>query len=319
MDFGGIIGAGISTVGNLVGASINNNYAKQQMKLQNELNKNYFDYVSEYNSPFNQVGRLKQAGLNPALAFGGGITNTQSAVGSSTIPSVNYANNLGSDAVNSALSATQIHTQKVQNDNTQADTALKDEQSKTEQSKQTNMAFDNLLKNQDIIAKKLDNAIKSKASEDIIKTYKAQFNLLNQQVETEIQKQSTLESERHKNEQIAETTRQEREMLLPLRQTLISAQISDTLADKVMKLAAAHLSNKQAWQIEQLTPDQKLELQAQIRKINADARKSMRPGAIGEAANTVIDLVKTFGRRAGELMQKHPTLGIQDFDPGPSM
>lgn len=77
-----------------------NQYAQDQMILSNQLttdlqNKaaqhqlNYFNTTAKYNSPEEQVKRLKQAGLNPALAYGsaagaGGSGQTGSAPGGQT-------------------------------------------------------------------------------------------------------------------------------------------------------------------------------------------------------------------------------------------
>lgn len=316
---GSIIGAGISTIGNLVGAGINNNYAKQQMKLQNELNKEYFDYTSEYNSPFNQVGRLKAAGLNPALAVSNGVQNTQSAVGSSTIPNVNYASSLGSDAVNAANAAAQIETQKIQNENVKADTTLKEEQANTEQSKQSSIDVDNVLKQQETIARKLDNAIKRSASPDIIKAYKQQLSLLTNQVATEIQKTRLNESQSYLNEQNAWITRENREIMLPLQKLLLSAQINATNASAIASRAAASLSLKQVWALGELTPKQKEELTAKIEK----ARK---PGVVGDTYNTIVSILKdaadgviNFSGKLNEYLNAHPTVDITDVMSGPSM
>ena len=316
---GSLIGAGISTIGNLVGAGINNNYAKSQMRLQNELNKEYFDYTSEYNSPFNQVGRLKAAGLNPALAVSNGVQNTQSAVGSSTIPNPNYASSLGSDAVNAANVAAQIETQKVQNDNTKADTNLKEEQANTELSKQAGMDVDNALKQQETIARKLENAIKRQASPEIIKSYKQQLSLLTNQVATEIQKTRLNESQSYLNEQNAWITRENREILLPLQKTLLEAQIDATKASAIASRAGASLSLKQVWALNQLTPKQREELVAKINHLS-------KPGVVGDTYNTIVSILKDaadgvikYSNKINDFLSKHPTLDITDVMSGPSM
>lgn len=57
----------------------NNTQAEKSYELQQRM----FDYTSNYNSPANQVKRLQEAGLNPALMYGTtGATGTQGTQGS---------------------------------------------------------------------------------------------------------------------------------------------------------------------------------------------------------------------------------------------
>lgn len=62
---------------------LQNKYEVERMRLAQEMNREQaqfnqglalqmFDYTSKYNSPAEQVKRLKEAGLNPALMYGGG-------------------------------------------------------------------------------------------------------------------------------------------------------------------------------------------------------------------------------------------------------
>lgn len=45
---------------------------EQMMRQTNDLNYQMFQQTQEYNKPVNQVARLKEAGLNPALMYGTG-------------------------------------------------------------------------------------------------------------------------------------------------------------------------------------------------------------------------------------------------------
>ena len=59
--------------------------------------KQQVDYLNQYNSPLNQIGRLQAAGLNPALAYGG-IQNTSTAsagVSASPMPTKTPPNFMG--------------------------------------------------------------------------------------------------------------------------------------------------------------------------------------------------------------------------------
>lgn len=93
----------------------------------NEQYKNWqrqVDYLNQYNSPLNQLGRLKQAGLNPALAYSG-ITNTSGSSASmssasTTPPSV--ANTYG------PLEYQQLRTNKEQETGQKIQNAIASEQ-----------------------------------------------------------------------------------------------------------------------------------------------------------------------------------------------
>lgn len=68
----GLSAAG-SAIGSLLGigsSGISYNQQKALMSKQYEYQKDFFNYTSEYNSPQNQVTRLEEAGINPALALG---------------------------------------------------------------------------------------------------------------------------------------------------------------------------------------------------------------------------------------------------------
>lgn len=89
---GALIGAGANLVGNLLGkssqdkanefsaeqAQINREFQERMWNKQVEYNTEMWNKSNEYNSAKNQVARLREAGLNPALALG------QVAAGSAT-------------------------------------------------------------------------------------------------------------------------------------------------------------------------------------------------------------------------------------------
>lgn len=63
----------------------NNTQAEKSYELQQRM----FDYTSNYNSPANQVKRLQEAGLNPALMYGTtGATGTQGTTGNASASGV---------------------------------------------------------------------------------------------------------------------------------------------------------------------------------------------------------------------------------------
>lgn len=75
--------AGISALGNYaVSVAANKRqwkYQQQAMELQQNYNKDLWDYQNAYNTPQAQMGRLQAAGLNPRLIYGNGSASTGNA------------------------------------------------------------------------------------------------------------------------------------------------------------------------------------------------------------------------------------------------
>lgn len=73
---GAVAAAAISAIGNYaVGVAANKRQFKNQQKamaLQDQYNRNLWDYQNAYNTPAMQMQRLKAAGLNPRLIYGSG-------------------------------------------------------------------------------------------------------------------------------------------------------------------------------------------------------------------------------------------------------
>lgn len=98
LGVGASIGLGLgSQIGgslfdNTVGYAFKSAYQDDQYKKQWSQWKHMTDYVNAYNTPLAQMGRLRQAGLNPALLYSG-INNTSGATasvgGDVTAPPVN--------------------------------------------------------------------------------------------------------------------------------------------------------------------------------------------------------------------------------------
>lgn len=82
-DSGQIASAAISTLGNYaITAAANRKqfkYQKEAMALQQNYNKELWDYQNAYNTPQQQMERLKAAGLNPNLMYGSGSAGSGNA------------------------------------------------------------------------------------------------------------------------------------------------------------------------------------------------------------------------------------------------
>jgi hypothetical protein len=149
---GQLIGTGLS-----IGADVLNNvfFRKRQLEDYQRMktdNLEFWNTQNKYNSPEEQMNRLRQAGLNPNLVYGKGADNTASVIASSKMPE-------GSDRIIPKLDPTaysqamalgqQLKMQKAQTDNVLADTANKelDQNLKNAQINQTNVQTANIAQN----------------------------------------------------------------------------------------------------------------------------------------------------------------------------
>lgn len=89
-NFGGpLLGFGIDMLSNLLSGQSNkkamkrqHTYNKYYMSEQDRLNREYWNMQNEYNTPAQQMARLKAAGLNPHLMYGQGNVGNAEKVGS---------------------------------------------------------------------------------------------------------------------------------------------------------------------------------------------------------------------------------------------
>lgn len=108
----GVLGIGTSMVSNMG--------AKQRQDAANRQNTEFWNMQNKYNTPKNQMARLKEAGLNPALIYGSGATNT--GVAGSIAPSKASPYNIkdpAPTALNAAMIGAQIeltNAQKIKTD-----------------------------------------------------------------------------------------------------------------------------------------------------------------------------------------------------------
>lgn len=126
MSFWNVIGAGIGALGGLAGNAMNRAAIREQNKANKELAKYQFDLnmqawnkQNEYNSPYQQVARLKSAGLNPQLAYGNGTqAGNASSVPQYQAPNIeSYQGNAAdlSRALSGAMTYMQLQNMQAQN------------------------------------------------------------------------------------------------------------------------------------------------------------------------------------------------------------
>lgn len=198
---GYLIGTGLSAVGSLIGNKMNQNASDQAYARDLELLK----YQNEYNSPENQVKRLRAAGINPMLAFGGGNVsgNLTGALPRYQKPEKSMDLSGGSGMVGVLAQYEGIKTQKLMQNKIVADTdstniknlgeLVKNDILTTDKAKKI-FEFDQLQKlspynlqikqsEADLIGKKVDNELKiGTLREEEIKTKKVQRTLLKAQI-----------------------------------------------------------------------------------------------------------------------------------------
>lgn len=191
-----IIGGIISGVGSLLGglgsSAMNNKavqdtnkanmeIAKYQAQWQQQENEkayqrslNMWNLQNEYNSPTQQMARIRAAGLNPNLVYGNGVTGNSSGSTPQYEPAKFNAPtmqayrgwNLGiSDAISQFLA---YRTVKAQVDNMEAQNSLIRQQTATEATKQANIAASTSRSEFDLnMAKELKDVSVSSAIADM--------------------------------------------------------------------------------------------------------------------------------------------------------
>lgn len=124
---GGLPGAAADSLLSFAGNAINNKMSmKNQKKLmdyQNDINLRNWQLQNEYNSPSNQMKLLRDAGLNPNLAYGNLGNSVGASVGSVSHGSVNSSFQ-PSKLANYQLAAAQIENMQSQNENLKSQNKL---------------------------------------------------------------------------------------------------------------------------------------------------------------------------------------------------
>ncbi len=109
--FSGILGAGLSTIGNLVGNHISFNQQKQLAADQFNYNRQLMQMQMDFNKPSNQMLEYRKAGINPYATLGNNTSISSSSVGQGSAPNIGM---LGADMMQAFNQLYQADAQREQ-------------------------------------------------------------------------------------------------------------------------------------------------------------------------------------------------------------
>lgn len=95
---GSLSGSLIGGAFNLGGMALQHKYNKEMADLQNKYNMDMWQMQADYNSPTAQMSRLRDAGLNPNLAYGNATTGNMSSAPEMVAPNAPNAQQAMKDA-----------------------------------------------------------------------------------------------------------------------------------------------------------------------------------------------------------------------------
>lgn len=122
-----LIGGASSLLGSIWNSTVGMNQSKQLMRYQAELNQKAVDAANRYSSPIEQIKRLREAGLNPNLVYGTGVTGNQSEAKSVGIANRNP--NLDTGLLQAV--ETYFKRQEISNQNRMTDQQIRESLSRT--------------------------------------------------------------------------------------------------------------------------------------------------------------------------------------------
>lgn len=172
----GLVGGGISTLGNLFGGSQSYKYQQQLAAQQFDYNKQLMQMQMDYNNPINQMIMYRKAGINPNAVLGKNTSITGSSVGQGSAPSMA---NLGSDALQAFYRGFMMPSDR--------DLALSSAQQALTQSQKNisdsaKSAAETANVKEDSKSKQLSNDILQYQSDDLKKQEQLKNNLLSEQI-----------------------------------------------------------------------------------------------------------------------------------------
>lgn len=244
--FSGIVGAGLSTLGNLVGNNISFNQQKHLAADQFNYNKQLMQMQMDFNKPSNQILEYRKAGINPYAALGNNTSVSSSSVGQGSAPNLGM---LGSDMMQAFNQLYQADAQKQALEANAINSLTQGKNNEAETIKKLSEK-----KNQDI-----QNDILSYQANDFKQKSALENNLIRSQIaETE---SKAVMNELLATKQVAENTNYQklveqdlaesvaRIKLMQQEGRLSQAQAVDAIAGSILKKAQAvgvNISNKTA-------------------------------------------------------------------------
>lgn len=135
---------------------------------------------NEYNSPKQQMQRLKEAGLNPHLVYGNGATTTAGSINTSNISTPNYESEYGGPitmpAENPLAMFVDLNARQVQTDNMKL-------QAEIARATVNNLTIDGMVKSQDLQDKKLQYEIQTELKDTLIAERQVKLESAQQEIQ----------------------------------------------------------------------------------------------------------------------------------------
>jgi len=132
---GQIVGSGLNAIGSIVGQKMRSDHEKKMNQMTIQAQKDQAEYAygkdleqweraNAYNAPTEQMSRLRDAGLNPNMIYGGGAGNMQSNATlpkyQSVKPEYNYSQPMDPTNILGAFQDFRLKNAQIDNANSQA-------------------------------------------------------------------------------------------------------------------------------------------------------------------------------------------------------
>lgn len=220
--WGSLVGAGVSTLGNLLGNQISFGQQKELANQQFEYNKQLMKMQQDYNNPVTQMNYWREAGVNPYAVVGNTTSISGSSVSQGNAPSLQ---NLGGDAMQTFSKIYNLDSQK-ELMKAQAQAALSESKEKDA------LALKNLS---DAKGKDISNDILQYQANDFKKQVALQNNLLRSEIAEKEEQASLLQLQGMK--QIAENENYGK---------IVNQQLAESIARVKLMATEGRLNEAQA-------------------------------------------------------------------------
>lgn len=240
------LGQGINIAAELASTQRQRKWQLQDYERQKADQREFWDITNKYNSPEEQMNRLRQAGLNPHLVYGKGADVTASSLSGPTMdnaPKANIKFDYG-QILQAKVMNQQLQFSKAQTDNVQADTANKQLQQDLTQAQinQANVQTANIAQN----------------------TATSEFQLQqSQELKDSVLQKAKLENQALETKNVVTLGEFE---LARIKSASDKARAIQDIAESKSRVLMAQMQNARA---EQLQPSVLEKMQADIRSLNA--------------------------------------------------